>query len=74
MCCVILRRYISDVVLCCLKLVSVSVMLHLMNTVQIDFSSVLVTVWPSFGKELLTRLTVCSLFITFICKYSPFLV
>ena len=34
---------------------------------QIIFSSVLVAVWPSFGKELLSRLTICSLCILTIC-------
>ena len=33
---------------------------HLM-CVHIIFSSVLVVEWPPFGKELLTRFTICSL-------------
>ena len=37
-----------------------------------DFSSVLVAEWPSFGKELLTRLTICSLCILTICNFSYF--
>ena len=38
---------------------SVSVMFHFMYTDY--FSSVSFANWPPFGKELLTRLTVCSL-------------
>ena len=41
---------------------------HLMF-VHIIFSSD-VTEWPSFGKELLTRLTKCSLCILTICNFS----
>ena len=40
--------------------------------VHIIFSSVWVAEWPSFGKELLTRLTICSLCILTICKFSYF--
>ena len=58
-------------VLCYLFLVSVSVTFHLM-CVQIIVSSVLVVEWPSFGKELLTRLTICSLCILSICNISYF--
>ena len=36
----------------------VSVTFHLM-CVSISFSSVLVAEWPPFGKELLTRFTIC---------------
>ena len=43
----------------CLFLVSVSVTFHNMY-VQIVFSLVFVAEWTPFGKELLTRLTVCS--------------
>ena len=40
------------------------------------FSSVYVAEWPPFWKELLTRLTVCSLYILTICNFSyfPFMV
>ena len=31
--------------------------------INIIFSSVWVAEWPPFGKELLTRLTICSLFV-----------
>ena len=51
--------------------VRVSVTLHPM-CVHIIFSSVWVAEWPSFGKELLTRLTMCSLFILTICNFSLF--
>ena len=42
--------------------------------VHIIFSSVLVAEWPSFGKELFIRLTICSFRILTICNlsYSPF--
>ena len=40
---------------------------HLMF-VHITFSSVCDAEWPSFGKELLTRLTICSLCILTICN------
>ena len=40
--------------------VRVPLMFHLM-CVHIIFSSVLVAEWPHFGKELLPRLTICSL-------------
>ena len=36
------------------------------------FSSVWVAEWPPFGKELLTRLTICSLYILPICDFSYF--
>ena len=36
-------------------------MFHL-TCVHISFSLVLVAEWPPFGKQLLTRLTICSLF------------
>ena len=42
---------------------------HLM-CVHIIFSSVWVVVWPSFGKELLTRLTIYSLCSLTICNFS----
>ena len=44
---------------------------HLMF-VHIIFSSVLVAEWPYFGKELLPRLTICSLCILTICNFSYF--
>ena len=37
-------------------------------------SSVWVAEWPFFGKELLTRLTMCSLCILTICNFSYFLI
>ena len=40
---------------------------HLMF-VHIIFSSVWVAKWPAFGKELPTRLTICSLCILTICN------
>ena len=40
--------------------------------VYITFSSVWVADWPPFGKELLTRLTICSLCILTICNVPPF--
>ena len=40
--------------------------------VHIIFSSVLVAEWPYFGKELLPRLTICSLCILTICNFSYF--
>ena len=42
--------------------------------VHIIFSSVRVAEWPTFGKELLTWLTICSLsiFTTCICNLSYF--
>ena len=39
---------------------------------HIIFSSVWVAEWPHFGKELLTRLTICCLCILTICNF-PFL-
>ena len=56
-------------VLCYLVLVSISVKFHLIF-VQIIFSSVKVAEWPSFGKELLTLLTICSLCILIIFNVS----
>ena len=44
---------------------------HLMS-VHIIFSSVWVAEWLSFGKELLTRLIICSLCILTICNFSFF--
>ena len=44
---------------------------HLM-CVHISSSSVCVAEWPPFGKELLTRLTICSLCILTICNFSCF--
>ena len=44
---------------------------HLM-CVHISFSSVWVAERPSFGKELLPRLTICSLCILTICNFSYF--
>ena len=41
---------------------------HLMCD-HIIFSSVWVSEWPTFGKELLTRLTICSLCIFTICNF-----
>ena len=35
-------------------------------------SSVLVAEWPYFGKELLPRLTICSLCILTLCHFSYF--
>ena len=40
--------------------------------VNIIFSSVWVAECPPFGKELLTRLTICSLCILTICYFSYF--
>ena len=45
---------------------------HLMF-IDCTFSSVLVAEWPSFGKELPSRLAVCSLCILSICNFSYFL-
>ena len=56
--------------LCYLFFVSVSVTFHLMF-VQVIFSWF--SLWPPFGKELLTRLTICSLCILTICNFSYFL-
>ena len=44
---------------------------HLM-CVHIIFSSVSTAEWPSIEKELLTRLTICSLFILTNCNISNF--
>ena len=51
--------------------VRVSVTFHLM-CVHIIFSSVWDAVWPPFGNELLTRLTICSLCILTICNFGYF--
>ena len=40
--------------------------------VLIIFSSVWFAEWPPFGKEFLTRLTICSLCIVTICNFSYF--
>ena len=40
--------------------------------VHIICSSVWVAEWPLFGKELLTRLTICTLCILTICNFSYF--
>ena len=40
--------------------------------VHVIFSSVWFAEWPPFGKELLTRLTICSLCIWTICNFSLF--
>ena len=39
---------------------------------HIMFSSVEVAEWPPFGKELLARLTICSLCFMIICNFSYF--
>ena len=44
---------------------------HLMS-IHITLISVLVTEWPPIGKELLTRLTICSLCILANCNFSYF--
>ena len=49
----------------------VSVTFHLV-CVHIIFNSVWVTEWPPFGKELPTRLIICSLNILTICNFSYF--
>ena len=51
--------------------VRVSLTFHLM-CFHIIFSSVLVAEWPPFGKELLTRLTMCYFYILAICNFSYF--
>ena len=51
--------------------VRVSVTFHIMY-VRIIFCLDWVAEWPPFGKELLTRLTVCSLCILNICNFSYF--
>ena len=51
--------------------VRVLVTLHIMCA-HIVFSSVWVAEWPSFEKELLTWLTICSLCILTICNFSYF--
>ena len=58
-------------VLRCLFLVSsVSVKFHRNMRVHINSSSVWVAAWSPFGKELLIRLTICSLCILTICNFS----
>ena len=47
--------------------VRVPLTFHLM-CVYVIFSSVLVAEWPQFGKELLPRLTICSLCILTVCN------
>ena len=42
------------------------------SCVHIISSSVWVAEWPPFGKSLLTRLNICSLFILTICNFSYF--
>ena len=44
---------------------------HLMFD-NIDFSLVWVSEWPSFGKKLLNRLTICSLSILTLLVFSLF--
>ena len=51
--------------------VRVSVTFHLM-CVHIISSSIWVAEWPAFGKELLTRLAICSLYILTVCNFSLF--
>ena len=54
-----------------LPVFGVSVTFHLM-CFHIIFNLVWVAEWPSFGKELLTRLTICSLCILTMCDFSYF--
>ena len=42
------------------------------NVCSYYLSSVLVAEWPYFGKELLPRLTICSLCILTLCNFSYF--
>ena len=58
------------VVLCCLFLVGFGNVSP--NVCSYYFSSVWVAVWPPFGKELLKRLTICSVCISTICYSSKF--
>ena len=44
----------------------------LLMCVHIIFSSVGVAEMPSFGKELLTRLTICSFYILTMCNFNYF--
>ena len=44
----------------------------LSNVCSYYLSSVLVAEWPYFGKELLSRLTICSLCILTLCYFSYF--
>ena len=57
-------------VLCCLFLESEFRKRFTLREFIIYFSSVWVAEWPPFGKELLTRLTICSLCILTICNFS----
>ena len=71
-----LVEYPEDRWVCCGSLlpvfgVRVSVTFHLMFD-HIIFSSVKVPVWSPFGKELFTRLNICSLCILAICYFSGF--
>ena len=43
-----------------------------LTCVHIILSSVWVAEWPSFGKQLLTRLTICSICILTIYNFSHF--
>ena len=52
--------------------VRVSEMVHLMYVHHIIFTWVWVAEWPPFGKELLTRLSICCLCILTICIFSFF--
>ena len=49
----------------------ISVAFHLL-CVRVILSSVWVAEWPPFGKELLTRLTICYLCIMTICGFGYF--
>ena len=49
-----------------------SVTFHHRMFINIIYSSGWVAEWPPFGKELLTRLTVCSLCILTFCDFSDF--
>ena len=42
------------------------------NVCSYYLNSVLVAEWPCFGKELLPRLTICSLCILTLCYFSYF--
>ena len=52
--------------------VRVSEMVHPMCVHHIIFNWVWVAEWPPFGKELLTRLSICCLCILTICIFSYF--
>ena len=43
-----------------------------LTCVHIIFGSVWVAEWPPFGKQLLTRLTICSLCVLAVCDLSYF--